>query len=462
MAQRNVNQRRWCSAHPLLVALVVAALPALAVIPRVVAWTAAMRGQAPSWLRGDLDTQLIHDGLMQAPEFADTFRWWAGTWVGQVPFYRPLTSCLFWIEWKLFGDREYLYLIPTVVAHVAATVLFATFAYRLAERWRVPRPWLVAIVAGWSFTGFGLPYRDGIVWAVVSLWKNQPDAFASICCFLALIAYLGTRPRAHTWPWAAAAWYLAACCFKEIAIGLPLVCGMLDPGNRSSGERPRVSRQAVFMAGAGTLFLLVRFTAIRGIGYTYGSNDRWLERTLLEALGPFASPLVYHEWGTVAMGLFVCALAAYWWRRRGKVPGRRVVWLHAGTLLALAAGTIAIRVFYLQALVPIVAEPGAVYLRTVEALMFWEDSTFTQAATAVALIVAATTLLWRQCRGAIGLSLVWTAVSVAPVALSPGPIHRYYLSEGGYALAGALAAAWMVEVAHRYVSARLTTAEPEV
>ena len=56
--------------------------------PDVRGWLAT-RHEAPSWTRGDLDTAYIHAGLVAAPRFADTLRWWTGPWVmGQgVPFY---------------------------------------------------------------------------------------------------------------------------------------------------------------------------------------------------------------------------------------------------------------------------------------------------------------------------------------------------------------------------------------
>ena len=210
--------------------MLVAAVAALNMVSRSVFSWREMVGHRPSWEATDLDTALIHHGLAAAPGFLDTFRWWVGPWAGTVPFYRPLASYLFWVEWRLFGDREWLYGFPTGAAHVAATVLFAVLAYRLAQRWKVSWPAVVGLLAGCGFTGVGIFYREAVVDHVLRYWKNQPDSWAAICCFAALLVYLQARERGTAIPWAAALWYLAACCFKEAAVPLPLAALMLEFG----------------------------------------------------------------------------------------------------------------------------------------------------------------------------------------------------------------------------------------
>src|SRR4051794_28703835 len=77
------------------VALGIAALLALCTVlsgtPQAMA---SMRHSPLSWSEegSDLDTTLIHGGYLRALHFPETLRWWTGPWIGQVPFYRPLTS----------------------------------------------------------------------------------------------------------------------------------------------------------------------------------------------------------------------------------------------------------------------------------------------------------------------------------------------------------------------------------
>ena len=72
----------------------------------------------------DIDTMLIHGGVVAAPSLRDTLRWWHGTWAGQVPFFRPLSSYAFWLDWKLFGSREPRYLLLSIVLHLIAVWQF--------------------------------------------------------------------------------------------------------------------------------------------------------------------------------------------------------------------------------------------------------------------------------------------------------------------------------------------------
>jgi hypothetical protein len=61
-------------------------------------------------------------------------------------------------------------------------------------------------------------------------------------------------------------------------------------------------------------------------------------------------------------------------------------------------------------------------------------------ATATAAFLGALTVAGRWCRPALGIGLVWTVAFLAPLTLSPGPAHRYYLTQAGYLLVYACAA----------------------
>jgi hypothetical protein len=68
-----------------------------------------------------------------------------------------------------------------------------------------------------------------------------------------------------------------------------------------------------------------------------------------------------------------------------------------------------------------------------------------------------TTLVIRS-PAALFLTVAWTWAFLLPLVLSPGPLHRYYLSQAGYILCYALAAgfwagdlrsAWLQSCGHR-------------
>ncbi|MCC2667982.1 MAG: hypothetical protein K0Q72_453 [Armatimonadetes bacterium] len=424
------------------VALLGAALLAFVTSAKYVPRWLEMAHHPPSWQVYDLDAGLIHDGVVAAPRFLDTLQWWVGPWAGTVPFYRPLASYLFWFEWKLFGEREWLYGFPTGLAHVIATVLFAALVHRLSQRWRLRSPGLVAVLAAWIFTGLGLEYREMVVGAVTGLWKNQPDSWAALCCFAALLAYLKAQDAGRRVPWAAGAWYLAACCFKEIAVPLPVAALALELDCRRE-ERGRATSRILLLGGCGVLFLAVRFWALGGLGYRFGSNDGWLQRTVGEVLGPLGVPAFTGQWTGIVCGVYAVAMGALWWRTRPLWQRRRGVF---GPVGAAGIGSLLLLVGA-SAIAHLAPAPGRELLsidpslaaRFVTGLLIYTQGTYTAEVTVTVLLLVFGSLLWRRSRRTAYFGLIWTATFLAPLTMSPGPVHRYYLTQSGYVILGAVA-----------------------
>jgi hypothetical protein len=538
---------------------------ALALAPGAPALLSSRHG-APSWLGVDADAAILHAGLLQAPHFSDTLRWWTGLWVGgaAAPFYRPLASLLFWCEWRAFGDREWLYLVPGLLAHVASTLLFAAFVSRLATRFGVRARAVAALAGAWIFTGLLSPIfmRQAVVAAVVWRWKNQPDSFAACFAFLSLLFYLRAQEgRRGALPGAIAA-YLAACCFKEIAVPLPLVClalelaerrqrsarpassappgrgnqlarrsgarhaapgylpaplrgesrpggapiergrlvrlnftrrfrggprpneapeGSPEPGTRSgpplggqdearpvrpggAAERSRgvlemeelagarAGQRVAWIAAAAAVFLIARYLSIRGLGYTYGLNREWLRRTLLELLGPFG-PAVLGAWLGSAVAAWAAIVVLFYGRLRRQRRVEASVWPTLAAVSLLIAGWAAVG----AAAVPpdFGAEAhGRSNLPTLATgLLLCLQPVAVENALAAGAMIIAVALLRKRSWPIVLLGLVWEAAFLAPLALSPGPTHRYYLPEAGYALVYALAAATAGERLHERLAA---------
>lgn len=449
--------------------LLTAGFAILAMLPYAPSWL-AMRGMPPTWTQDlekaaiaqmgqaaggaagitptlihyDLDTALIHGGLVEAPRFVDTLRWWTGTWVGTVPFYRPLTSYVFWLEWKAFGDREWLYVVPAALAHVIAAVLFAALLYALARRRGLRWAALAALAGALLFTGLLSPERAILNSRVFLLWKNQPDSLAAACCFAALLCYLRAQERKRNAP-GAAAWYLAGCGFKEIAAPLPLAFLTLETGAlRRPEERRLALRRLALMGAAALVYLAVRRLAIPGLGFTYGTNGAWLQRTLGELLGPFSSTVVFGEWlgNAVAVWAFLVTLALWAWHRRlaerAESPARRTLYpLGVATLLLGWSALGALRLASQAGERGLLLSPEA--WTTGLALCFQPTEAGIAWATLALLVSVA--VLWKGHREMLWLGLVWMAAFLAPLTLSPSPLHRYYLPQCGYLLIYALAVA---------------------
>jgi hypothetical protein len=392
----------------------------------------------PTWtgVKPDLDTYLIHEGLVQHPALADTLTWWTGPWVmgPEYPFYRPLTSLLFWLEWKAFGDFEWAYRVPGALAHVAAAVLFALLVQDLARRWGVRSPVLAGSLAAVAFVGFLHPYRWAVSTLIAGHWKNQPDSFAACACFLSMRAYLRAQDSVRGALPAAVVWYLVGCGFKEIAVFLPAAFLALELPELTWRDRSAWRRVASGVA-AGVLFLGVRWACIRGLGYTYGGNRVWFQRTVQEGFGPFGAAFIQGEWFPVLAAAWLLA-AAWGWRRFGRTapPPARI----AAVLLAVAGLAL---LGELQMALEGSLAPGAAFSPeawlaglahlTLPGVLF---------DTLGALVVtSALVYLVLRLPRALLLGGVWIATSLAILVVSPGPVHRYYLPQCGGLLMLALA-----------------------
>jgi hypothetical protein len=421
--------RKECAAAvervPLRVVLLILAILALWGSRHVLAAAFGPAAGPPSWEGGDLDTALLMGGLREAPGFQDTLRWWTGPWAGQVPFYRPLSSYVFWTEWKLFGDREALYLLPTVAAHLLATLLFGTFVLRLARAAAVPAPGLAAALAGIGFLGGFSSYRHTVV-GLVLYWKNQPDTLAAACAFAALSSYLAAREAGLHRCGRATLWYLAACCFKEIALPLPAVFLAMECGLPGMAARPGSRTRLLMLSAAAASFFAMRWLALGGMGYTYGTNAEWEYRTLLHLLGPFGEAAVNGRWLGNAVALWTAAIGFLAVRRARPV---RYAWIWLGGAALIGDSYLLSTGFFTwrEALSPVGWLTGLYRVLNAADLAI---------AFATLTLIGAVVLLWPNHRAV-------TACFLLPLAFSSGPIHRYYLPHAGdwlvVGLAGSLA-----------------------
>ena len=278
---------------------------------------------AEEWHR-DYDLMLIHDGLEDVPRLGDTWRWWTGTWVGQVPFWRPLTSYAFWLQWRLFGWEHRAYWHYTQAGlHVAACIcLFLVLESVTGGPWAGLVMLLVANIGQvWFGSQLYLP-RGAVPCNLVVHWKDQPDQWMAVCLFLSALCALRGRLIL------AAALAVLAAGFKETGFtAFPLVVAFYWFRFR---RFPRVLAVTV-LVGAATA--CVRWRAV-GFGYAMGSNVHWAYRmATFAAAGPVAdlsTPL--GSWSIV--GVFA-AIAVVLRRIRWAAYGAVVTGLLAGWVISL-------------------------------------------------------------------------------------------------------------------------------
>jgi hypothetical protein len=346
-------------------------------------WAGTFPGDKPG-VNGnaeDIDTWFIHGGLVKAPHFGDTWQWWTGTWVGQVPFYRPLLSMVFWMEWQLFGDHETRYVVFALILHLLVVIQFSRVAYALFRMLRIPQPQWAMLLACLVFVDglYSFPTRQITNSSIFALWKNQPDSLCALFFLLALDAYLRAyaeeredsrkereeRNEIHFEPqrhrdteagersegpdpgqrktreegrgkreekapagrgsgkaigWAVG-WFAASCLCKEAGVLFPFLLLCLEwPYIHVRLERRAAVGRLWPMFAVLILYLVVRAICLAQlVGFRYGDNSDWPVRLVNVLFGPLARVSGWQHPLMMLLGLGASGVLAGWlWRRQGR------------------------------------------------------------------------------------------------------------------------------------------------
>ncbi len=275
----------------------------------------------PDFSRGwqrDCDIVLMRQSLLEHPRLRDTVDWWTGTWVGVVSFWRPISSLLFWAEWRLFGwENQDAFML----VHALSWVVLCALLFLLAERALSSPVAGAATVVVFSVSGPGVEtYHLWTTTGKVALchWKNSVDLWLAT-------ALVGAALAAWNGRWlAAVALAAVACGIKETGFaGLALLVLV-------AAVRRKWPAAAV---GAGTLAVLAcwRLRAV-GYGFVLGTNRALGARMALTLLPyPVASLLLAPIRPFALLGF---ALAA------AVLLPRRVRWPAAAALVAAAVAVV--------------------------------------------------------------------------------------------------------------------------
>jgi len=303
-----------------------AALAAVALVAVLYQASTLAAGDTPTAQRqfreGDWDTALILGGLEGAPHFADTLKWWSGPWVGQVPFWRPGVSLLYWVEWKLFGRDFRFWALVSVLLAVA---LAAAVMWGLEPLLGADGALTAVLVA---FSVVVTPWmRVPLLGTVLLAWKHQADELVGIGVMLGLGFTARGKPVVGLIPVA------LACVVKENGFFgfalLPVVAGWLL-WRREANHR--LWRVAAWTLGSALPLLVWRYLAV-GVGFHMGTNDFWWRRAVGYMGGHVVNVLFQDQWHIVALAAL----------------GGLVIWLASRrgvrqSLLALAVGAFAVLV----------------------------------------------------------------------------------------------------------------------
>ncbi|MEA3401381.1 MAG: hypothetical protein U9R79_09105, partial [Armatimonadota bacterium] len=175
-------------------------------------------------------------GIAQWAEKADAsdvLRWWTGTWIqADSYYYRPLASMLFWAEHLLFGYNFQGHVLISWLLHAGVCVCIFALTLRLypgQRRIALVTGLLAVLLANLRLTPEGPHWEVGpVASAVVAWWPAQTDQASLLLSLLALLALdrwlqsedgRGLAKAGGLW--------LAGVLFKEMAVVLPLLAGLL-------------------------------------------------------------------------------------------------------------------------------------------------------------------------------------------------------------------------------------------
>ncbi|MBI3910952.1 MAG: hypothetical protein HY320_08470 [Armatimonadetes bacterium] len=162
--------------------------------------------------------------------FREILGWWIGPWISEeegVPdtrHYRPLTSTLFYLQYRLWGERDDLYCWLSLLLHLTNVVLVALLTAHLAGG----PLWARLGLGGGAVVLFGSPWlaNDTVISWELTWWPAQMDLGSLAFSLLSLILvkhFLHTGE--HRWLYAAVAAFSVAVLFKEIAyVVAPMAC----------------------------------------------------------------------------------------------------------------------------------------------------------------------------------------------------------------------------------------------
>lgn len=303
----------------------------------------------------------------QKATWADVPRWFTGAWIQEdSPYYRPLSSLLFWAEVRAFGKDFTGHAVVSWVIHGAICGLL----YLLALRW-VPGPpgqrvvWALVTVV--LFNVRRGPQGPGwlaapVSYGVVAWWPGQTDQTCLLVALLSLLSldrWLVEGTRAHLWR--GLGWWVVALGFKEMAVCVPLVVGCQILMRRGWGTLAlwRRDEEGKATAAPGLAwrvvtpwlavvagFLLVRPLLVPG---AWGPKARSLDYFARKigwylAEAPIAITEARGVW-VVVLAVFVAG-SLYAYARLGRRPSAvwLVLWLAVGlgVLAQLLAGNFAV------------------------------------------------------------------------------------------------------------------------
>lgn len=181
------------------------------------------------------DALLIVQGARSA-SWRDTLGWWTGPWIEPgMPYYRPLTSMLFWAEYKLFGTDFQKYCLISWLIHGANGALLFLLALALFRRPPDRATVVLGLLAVLLFNtrrSVNMPSEGWlplpVAWGEMPYWPAQTDLCSLLFSLLSLLALeRWSREPERRQLAGALVLFVVALLFKEMAVATALLAPLL-------------------------------------------------------------------------------------------------------------------------------------------------------------------------------------------------------------------------------------------
>jgi tetratricopeptide (TPR) repeat protein len=210
--------------RPLLQALVLVVVTVLAYVP-------ALRGGF-LWDDGEL--------LVQNPYVHSAGGLYDIWLTDHLVTYAPLTSSMFWLEWRLWGDSPVGYRVVSLLLHALSAIVL----WRILLRLKVPGAWVAAAV-------FAV---HPVTVASVAWIAERRNTLSLVLGSSALLAFLRFEDEERrVWYWAALAAFVLAMLAKSSVVMLPVVILAVIWYRRGAITRVDVVRLLPFFTAAAVL-----------------------------------------------------------------------------------------------------------------------------------------------------------------------------------------------------------------
>ena len=245
------------------------------------------------------------------------YRFWLTT---EAPDYYPLTSSLWWFEWRWWGDNPIGYHVLNVIFHAANAVL----VWMILRSLKIPGAWLAGLI-------FAV---HPVNVATVAWISEQKNILSMLLYTIAILLYLRFYKdgRRH-WHALSLAAFLLALLSKGAVVMLPVVLLGCVWWLRRRVEWKDAVRALPFFA-LSLAFALVTiwfqhhralggsFRAV-GFGFRLAAAGRAIWFYLYKALMPYNLTLVYPQWDINAAlttsylpaSLLLGSWLVFWWNR---------------------------------------------------------------------------------------------------------------------------------------------------